>query len=213
LRNRRGPSFRYTSAFDRAPGDLVGESSETPVLEDAHRPRALAHDRSNLARFESADHAKQDHLSLVSREARTNQSDGGLGPDRVESSRGRVIVGGGVQDLGSHGDAGSSRLMASPVDEAIPRDREHPRLELPFVPIEVGEVSSGYEPGFGFDILRSQLIEPAQEAQQPWMQLSPQHGDRLVRTLPGGLENVGEFGRRHVSRCLAIRSARRPARS
>ena len=170
------------------------------MLEHAHRPRALAHDRSNLAHFESADHAKQDHFGLVSREARTNQSYGGLGADRVESSRSRVIVSGRVQDLGRHGDAGSPRLVASPVDETIPCDGEHPRPELPFVPIEVGEVSSGYEPGFGFDILRGHRIEPAQEAQQSWMQLPPQNGDRLVRTLPGGLENVGEFGRRHVSR-------------
>lgn len=170
------------------------------MLEHAHRPGALAHDRGNLARFESADHAKQDHLGLVAREARTNQSYGGLGADRVESSRSRVILRGSVQDLGSRCDAGSPRLMASPVDETIPRDGEHPRPELPFVAVEVGEVSSGYEPGFGFDVLRGHRIEPAQEAQQLWMQLSPQDGDRLVRTLPGGLENVGEFGRRHVSR-------------
>jgi hypothetical protein len=200
LRNRRRASFRYTSAFDRAPGDLLGESSETTVLEHAHRPGALAHDRCNLAHFDPADDAKQDDLGLVSREARTNQSYGGLGPHRVESSRSRVIVRGTVQGLGRHCDAGSPRLIASPVDETIPRDGEHPRPELPFVPVEVGEVSSGYEPGFGFDILRGYRIEPAQEAQQPWMQLPPQNGDRLVRTLPGRLENVGEFAGRHVSR-------------
>jgi hypothetical protein len=186
--------------LERVPGDLVGESSETTVLEHAYRPWALAHDRCNLVHFESADHAKQDHLGLVSREARTNHGYGRLGPDHVESGRGRVIVRGTVKDLRRHGDGRPPRLVPSPVDETIPRDGEHPRAELRLVAIEVREVSSGYEPGLGFDVLCCHRVEAAQEAQQPWMELPPEDGDRLVRALAGGLEYIGELGRPHVNR-------------
>ena len=170
------------------------------MLEHAYRPRALAHDRCDLVDFESADHAKQDHLSLISREARTNQSYGGLGPDDVESGRGRVVVRGTVKHLRRDGDGRPPRLMPSPVDEPIPRDGEHPRSELLRVAIEVREVASGYEPGLGFDVLCCHRVEPAQEPQQPWMQLPPENGDRRVRTLTGGLEHVAELGRPHVNR-------------
>ena len=179
---------------------MLGESSETTVLEHAHRPGALAHDRRDLVHAEPADHAEQDHLGLISREARTNQRDGSLGSDHVESSCGRIVVGGTVQDVGGHGGAGSARLVPSPVDQTIPGDGEHPGAKLLLVPVEVREVSSGYEPGFGFDVLCRHWFEASEEAQQAWMQFPPQDGDRLVRAPTGSLEDLGKLGRRHVSR-------------
>ena len=193
-------SFRYTSALERAPGDLLGESPETTVLEHAHGPGALAHDRRHLADLETADHAQQDHFGLVSREECTNESNGGRGPGRVESSRRRVIVPGTIYDIGGQCDTASPRFIPAPVDETIPRDGEHPGAELHLVPIEVREISSGHVPGFGFDVVRGDRVEPAQEAEQAWVQLAPQDGDRLVRALPSGLENLDELRRRHVSR-------------
>jgi len=160
LRNRRGASFRYTSASDRAPGEALGESSESTVLEHAHSPGAFAHDRRDLAHAEPSDHAEQDHLGLVSREARTNQRDSGFGFDRVDGSCGRIVVCGTVQDLGGQRGAGSPPLMPSPVDQTIPGDCEHPGAELVLVPVEVRDISSGYEPGFGFDVLCRHRVEP-----------------------------------------------------
>ncbi len=49
------------------------------MLENAYVPRALAHDRSDLVHVETREHAEQDHLGLIARQARTNQCHGGVG--------------------------------------------------------------------------------------------------------------------------------------
>jgi hypothetical protein len=114
------------------------------VLEHAYIPRALPHDCGNLVDLEPAQHPEQNHLGLISRQARSDERDGGIGAHHVERKAGGVIHGGTLsEDLRRHGDAPSARLTPSPVDEAVPRDREHPRPELAVITMEGSEVTSG----------------------------------------------------------------------
>ena len=70
------------------------------MLEHAHIPRALAHDRGDLVDLEPAQHPEQNHLGLLSLQARPNERDGGVGANHVEGKAGWIIRGGTLaQDL------------------------------------------------------------------------------------------------------------------
>jgi len=171
------------------------------VLEHAYVPRALAHDRSNLVDIEPTEHPEQDHLGLISRQARPNEGHGGIGAHHVEGKTGRIIRSWTVaQDLRRHGNAPSACLTASPIDETVPRDREHPRPELAVTTVEGSEVSSGCEPGVGLDVFCCRPIEPPQEPKQSRMQLVPEDADRPLRSVLRGRECLVEFVGGHVRR-------------
>jgi hypothetical protein len=140
------------------------------VLEHAYIARALAHDRSNLVDIEAAQYPEQNHLGLAPRQACPNERYGGVGAKHLEGKAGWVIRGWTLaQDLRRYGNAPSPRLTASPVDETVPRDREHPRAELAIITVEGSEVSSGCEPRVRLDVFCCRRIEPPQEPQQPRM--------------------------------------------
>ncbi len=171
------------------------------MLEDAYVSRALVDDRGNLVDGQPAEDAEQDHLGLISRQARTYKRDGCVGSERVDGGHGRIVLGGMLAEhVRGHCDAASARFAPSPVDETVPGDGEHPRTELLVVATKAGEVSRGDEPGVGLDVFCRCRIEPAEEPQQPRMEFLPQGGDRPLRTLLGGREHVAELGRRHVRR-------------
>ena len=171
------------------------------MLEYAYIPGALSHGRSNLVDMEAAQYPEQNHLGLVPRQARANERDGCVGAKHVDRKAGRVIRGGTLaQDLRRYGNAPLARLTPSPVNEAVPRDREHPRPELAVITVEGSEVSSGCEPRVGFDIFCCRRIEPPQEPQQSRMQFVPENGDRPLRSVLRGREYLVEVGGGHVSR-------------
>jgi hypothetical protein len=170
-------------------------------LENSYIARLLAHDRSDLAHVEAAQYPEEDHLGLISRQAGTNKPHGRVGSECVNSRDRRVIVGGALaQVFRCHSHASSPALAPSPVDETVPRDREHPRPELLVVAMKAREVSSGREPGVGLDIFGCHRIEPSQEPEQPRVQVPPENSDRPLRALLGGCEYLVELGRGHVSR-------------
>ena len=171
------------------------------MLQHPYVPRALAHDRGNLVDIEAAQDPEQNHLGLAPRQARPNERYGGVGAKHVEGKAGRVIRGWTLaEDLRRYGNTPSARLTASPVDETVPRNREHPRAELAVVTVEGSEVSSGCEPRVGLDVFCCRRIEPPQKPQQPRMQLVPEDGDGPGRPVLRGRENLAELVRRHVSR-------------
>jgi hypothetical protein len=136
--------LHYTLAFRRPFGDPLGQPPQPTVLEHPYISRSLAHDRGNLVDLEPAQYPEEDHLGLIPWQARPNERDGGVGANYVESEAGGVIRRGTLaQDLGRHGNAPSARLTASPVDETVPRDREHPRPELAVITMEGPELTSG----------------------------------------------------------------------
>ena len=136
------------------------------MLEHTHVAGLLADDRSDLAHVESAEHAEQDHLSLISRQARTDQRDGGISAEHVDRRDRRVVVGRALDEvLRRYGDATPTAFAPSPVDETVPCDREHPRAELRVVTAKARQISSSGEPGVGFDIFRCHRVESSQEPQ------------------------------------------------
>jgi hypothetical protein len=176
---------------------MLGHSSEATVLEDAHVPWALPDDGSNFVHVEPAENAEQDHLSLIWRQARTNQGDGCVGCEHIDGGH-RIVIGEILaQGVRPHRNAPAARFVPLPVDQAVPRDGEHPRAELLVVAPKGGEASSGREPSVGLNVFCCQRIEPAQEPQQPRMVFLPQDRDRPLSTPLGSPEHVAELGRRH----------------
>ncbi len=91
------------------------------MLENAYVARLLADDRGNLGHVETAEHAEQDHLGLISRQARTDQRHGGVSSEHVDRRDRRVVVGGTLaQVFRRYGHAASPGLAPSPVDETVP---------------------------------------------------------------------------------------------
>ena len=171
------------------------------MLEHAYIPRPLADDRSNLVDVEAPQYPEQNHLGLPPRQTRPNERYGGVGVEHIEGKSGRVIRGWTLtKDLRRYRNAPSARLTASPVDETVPRNREHPGAELAVITVEGPEISSGCEPRVGLDVFCRRRIESPQEPQQPRMQLVPQDGDGPGRSALRGREHLGELVRGHVSR-------------
>jgi len=182
-------------------GELLGQSSEATVLEDAYVPRALVDDRRNLVHIEPAENTEQDHFGLISRQARTYKRDGCVSPEHVDGGHGWVVFGGmPAEDVRRHRNDASACFTPSPVDETVPGDGEHPRAELLVVAAKARQVASGDEPGVGLDVFCRYRIESAEEPKQPRMEVLPQDGDRPLGTLLGGQEHVAELGGRHVRR-------------
>jgi len=207
--NRCRVSSRYTWAFRRLFGDPLGQPPQPTVLEHTYIPRALAHDRSNLADIEPTQYAEQNHLGLISRQARSNERDSGTGANHVDGQARRVIRGRTfAQDLRRYGDAPSARLTPSPVDETVPRDREHPCAELAVITMERSEVSSSCEPRVGLDVFCCRRIEASQEPQQSRMEIVPEDGDRPRRSVLRGRKYLVEFVGGHVSVCTQGRLLR-----
>lgn len=171
------------------------------MLEDAYVPRSFADDGRHLVDIESADDAKQDHLGLIRRQACTDQRDGGVGGQHIDCRDRGVVIGGIIAEcVRWDGNARPARFSPPRINQTVPRDGEHPRAELALVTAEARKVPSSNEPRVGFDVLRDDRVEPAQEPQETWMEVVPQHRDRPLRAILCSRKYRGELARRHVSR-------------
>lgn len=166
------------------------------MLKHAYVSGALVDDRGNFIDIEAAEHAKQDHLGLITRQARTNQRNGRVGPKQIESGDRRVVVGGTLAErLWGDGNTSPAGFTATRIGQTVARDREHPRPKSVLVAIEASEITGCCEPGLGLDVLSRGRIESPEEPEQPRMQVVPEDRDRPLLTLPGGREHLAEVAR------------------
>jgi hypothetical protein len=172
------------------------------VGQDPDRVRPLAHDLGHPIDLQPGHHPQHDGLGLA----------GGQGGDQGERRPGRgVLQDGGGRVIGRRrfGHAALWQLLdgpasgpAPPVPGLVPGDGEHPGPERGLLAGEPVDRPDDGNPGLGCQVLGSPWSDQPEVAQQPGLQVVPEHPEGIL-VAAGGRPEHGWEGRadhRHRAR-------------